>query len=58
MNKNTSTKIRLARAAFAVIATQAARRTSATIRGLAAMLSLIKSMNANGVATMGDVMFW
>jgi tripeptide aminopeptidase len=26
-------------------------------RGLAAMLSLIKSMNANGVATMGDVMF-
>jgi tripeptide aminopeptidase len=26
-------------------------------RGLAAMLSLIKSMNANGVATVGDVMF-
>src|SRR6266404_9232570 len=26
-------------------------------RGLAAMLSLIKSMNANGIATIGDVMF-
>jgi acetylornithine deacetylase/succinyl-diaminopimelate desuccinylase-like protein len=26
-------------------------------RGLAAMLSLIKSMNANGIATVGDVMF-